>query len=153
MLFLIIFHNTIIRNINSYKHVILVTFTMLLHPKFISSKKHLIMATLKMTNLEEIQETIASNLAVLIYFNTESCNVGEAFLPKVEKLVSNSFPKIKIFTVDLNFSPEIAAHYSAFVEPTVLVFYDGKETVRKSRNISVFELEEAIARPYKLIFE
>lgn len=111
------------------------------------------MATLKMTSLEEIQETIASNLAVLVYFNTESCSVGEAFLPKVEKLVSNSFPKIKIFTVDLNISPEIAAHYSAFVEPTVLVFYDGKETIRKSRNISVFELDDVISRPYKLIFE
>lgn len=111
------------------------------------------MATLKATSLDQIQEEIASIDAVLVYFNTESCSVGEAFLPKVEELVSKSFPKTAMFTVDLNFYPEIAAHYSAFVEPTILVFFDGKETIRKSRNISIYELEDAIERPYKLIFE
>jgi thioredoxin-like negative regulator of GroEL len=111
------------------------------------------MSIKEITNLTSIQKIIASELAVLVYFNTQTCSVGEAFLPKVEKLIQKSFPKIIFLTVDLNFSPDIAAHYTAFVEPTILVFFDGKETVRKSRNISVFELEEAINRPYKLIFK
>ena len=106
-----------------------------------------------MIHLEEIQNTIALKPAILVYFNTQSCSVGEAFLPKVEELIQTSFPKIDMLTVDLNISPEIAAHYNAFVEPTILVFYDGKETIRKSRNIGVYELKEAIERPYKLIFE
>ncbi|MFD1293501.1 thioredoxin family protein [Lutibacter holmesii] len=111
------------------------------------------MITKQIIHLEEIQNLIAANPAVLVYFNTQSCSVGEAFLPKVEELVLSSFPKIKMFTVDLNTSPEIAAFFNAFVEPTILVFYDGKETVRKSRNIGVYELKEAVERPYKLIFE
>lgn len=111
------------------------------------------MATKEISNLASIQKIITSELAVLVYFNTQTCSVGEAFLPKVEKLIQKSFPNITFLTVDLNFSPEISAHYSAFVEPTILVFYDGKETIRKSRNISIYELEDAIKRPYKLIFE
>ena len=64
-----------------------------------------------------------------------------------------NFPKIKFLTIDINFSAKIAANYSAFVEPTILVFFEGKETIRRSRNISILELENAINRPYKLIFE
>jgi len=110
-------------------------------------------ATKQIDNLTELQKIIAEELAVLLYFNTQSCNVGEALLPKVENLICNIFPKIKLFKVDLNLSPEIAANFSAFVEPTILVFFDGKETIRKSRNIGIYELEDAIKRPYKLIFE
>jgi len=107
----------------------------------------------QISTLEEIQTIISDEIAVLVYFNTQSCSVGEAFLPKVVDLTKNTFPKIKIFTVDLNISPEISAYYKAFVEPTILVFFDGKETIRKSRNFGIYELENAIKRPYKLIYE
>ena len=103
--------------------------------------------------LEEIQTIISDEMAILVYFNTQSCSVGEAFLPKVDGLIKKYFPKIKIFTVDLNISSEISAYYNAFVEPTILVFFDGKETIRKSRNFGMYELEDAIKRPYQLIFE
>ncbi|WP_372745614.1 thioredoxin family protein [Lutibacter sp.] len=104
-------------------------------------------------SIEASDEILLKESAVLYYFSTTSCNVGEAFEPKVIKLLDENFPKIKFYKIDLNFSPELAAKYSAFVEPTILVFFEGKETIRKSRNIGVFELEDAIKRPYKLIFE
>jgi len=104
-------------------------------------------------SLEELEEILKSEIAVLLYFNTISCNVGESLEPKVKNLLITNFPKISFYTIDLNFSPEVAAKYSAFVEPTILVFFEGKETIRKSRNVGVYELQEAIERPYKLIFE
>lgn len=104
-------------------------------------------------SLEELEEILKSEIAVLLYFNTISCNVGEALEPKVKNLLNTYFQKINFYTIDLNFSSEIAAKYSAFVEPTILVFFEGKETIRKSRNIGIYELQEAIERPYKLIFE
>lgn len=56
-------------------------------------------------------------------------------------------------TIDLNESPEITANYYAFVESSILIFFEGKEIIRKSRNIGMYEFPEAIKRPYKLIFE
>ena len=103
-------------------------------------------------SIEQLEEILRSNIAVLLYFSTTSCSVGEALEPKVRKLIDTDFPNIKFYTIDLNFSPDVAAKYSAFVEPTILVFFDGKETIRKSRNISTYELQEAIDRPYNLIF-
>lgn len=104
-------------------------------------------------SLEELQTIVQNNPAVLVYFSTTSCNVGEALAPKVFNLVQTYFPKVTIITIDINYSPNITATYSAFVEPTILVFFDGKETVRKSRNIGLNELHDAIKRPYTLIFE
>lgn len=104
-------------------------------------------------SLEKLEEILNSEIAVLLYFNTTSCNVGEALESKVYNLLRTNFPKISFYKIDLNFSPEISAKHSAFIEPTILVFFEGKETIRKSRNIGIYELQEAISRPYKLIFE
>jgi thioredoxin-like negative regulator of GroEL len=103
--------------------------------------------------LENLENIIQETTAVLVYFSTISCNVGEALEPKVKQLLKTDFPKMDFYKIDMNFSPEIAAKHSAFVEPTILVFFEGKETIRKSRNIGVHELQSAIMRPYKLIFE
>jgi len=105
------------------------------------------------TSLENLQSILTVNTIVLLYFSTTSCSVGAALVPKVKNLVSTKFPKISFFNIDINYLPDIAAKYSAFVEPTILIFFYGKETIRKSRNIGVYELEVAIEKRYKLIFE
>lgn len=106
-----------------------------------------------LNTLEQVQLAIKNDISVLLYFKTQSCNVVEALEPKVEKLLSSTFPEMKKIEIDLNISPEIAAHFNAFVEPTILVFFEGKETIRRSRNISIIELESAVLRPYELIFK
>jgi len=105
------------------------------------------------TTLEEFEEILNKNIGVLFYFSTISCNVGEALEPKVLNLLESNFPKISFCFVDMNASPEVSANNNVFVEPTILVFFDGKETIRKSRIISIPELSNAISRIYKLAFE
>ena len=68
-------------------------------------------------------------------------------------MIKLNFPRVKTFSIDMNTAPDIAANYSAFVEPTIIIFFQGKETIRKSRSFSILELKEIIKRPYKLIFE
>jgi thioredoxin-like negative regulator of GroEL len=105
-----------------------------------------------LTTITEADNVLLKETVVLFYFSTTSCNVGEAFEPKVVELIKTTYPKIKFFKIDLNFSPELAAKHNAFVEPTIVIFFDGKETIRKSRTIGIYELETAIKRPYELIF-
>jgi len=104
------------------------------------------------SNLSEFEEICVKNTSVLFYFSNLSCAVGEALEPKVIDLLKNDFPKIPFYFIDMNANPEISAKNSVFVAPSILVFFDGKETIRKSRNISLFELSEAIERIYKLVF-
>ncbi|SDX08439.1 thioredoxin 1 [Lutibacter oricola] len=100
----------------------------------------------------QLDKVLKENLAVLLYFKTNSCIVGEAVEPKVVELLASYFPKIKSYSVDMETNADITAKYTAFVEPTVILFFDGKETIKKSRSFSIEELKQVIDRPYQLIF-
>lgn len=105
-----------------------------------------------LTTLSEFDTALTEHDGFLVYFNSNTCNVGEALAPKVMKLIKDKFPKMKFFYVNKDTSPEVAAYFSVFVEPTILTFFAGKETLRKSRHFSLDEVEAAIERPYSLLF-
>ncbi len=101
---------------------------------------------------EEFDKALRDIDAFIVYFNSSSCNVGEAMAPKIMQLIEEKYPKVKFFYVDRELSPDVAARFSVFVEPTVLLFFAGKETLRKSRHFGMEELEAAISRPYGILF-
>lgn len=104
------------------------------------------------TNLESLKNILKENLGVVLYFSKMTCNVGEALEPKVNQLIKNGFPKMKYYFVDMDLNTEITSTYNVFIEPTILVFFDAKETIRKSRVFSVEELSIAIKRVYEIAF-
>ena len=101
----------------------------------------------------EYESVIKDNLGVLLYFSRPTCNVGEALEPKVIKLLEEKFPKIPFYFVNMDFTPTIPVKHSVFVETTIIVLFEGKETIRKSRIISINDLSNSIERIYKLAFE
>lgn len=94
-----------------------------------------------------------SEPALLAYFSTEACNVCKVLKPKVSELIQSEFPKIKMVYIQSDIFPEIAAQNQVFAAPTILVFFGGREYIRKSRNIGIGELYQEIQRPYSMIFE
>ena len=103
-------------------------------------------------SLDEFNQ-LKEEAALLAYFSTEACSVCKVLKPKVEAMISGKFPEIKLAYVKSEVLPEVAAQNQVFAAPTILVFFDGREYIRKSRNVGVSELQEAIARPYELMFE
>lgn len=106
----------------------------------------------EITNFEEFQELKTKEEAVLAYFSTEACNVCKVLKPKVSELVLHEFPKIKLAYIPSDKLPDVAAQHRVFAAPTILVFFDGREYIRKSRNIGIGELEKEIRRPYSMLF-
>jgi len=90
--------------------------------------------------------------AILAYFSTDACNVCKVLKPKVEELVKSKFPKIKLAYIKSDVLPKVAAQNQVFAAPTILIFFEGREYIRKSRNIGISELQQEIARPYSMIF-
>jgi thioredoxin-like negative regulator of GroEL len=90
--------------------------------------------------------------AFLGYFSTQTCNVCKVLKPKVAELIQNEFPKIKLAYIKSDILPEVAAQNQVFAAPTILVFFDGREYIRKSRNIGISELLREIERPYSMFF-
>jgi len=101
--------------------------------------------------LENINSEIENNRAVMLYFSAPTCNVCHALKPKLLKAVDDNFKEFKIISIDVSVDQEIAAAFSVFAIPTVLIFLDGKEFLRKSRHMSVEEVISEIKRPYTIM--
>lgn len=103
--------------------------------------------------MEEFREAVDENTAVLAYFSTDSCSVCHVLKPKVDQMIADTFPQMKLLFVQSDQQPELAAQYRVFAAPTVLVFFEGRETIRKSRAFGIEELKAEIQRPYSILFE
>lgn len=101
---------------------------------------------------EQFIQLKESEPALLAYFSTDACNVCKVLKPKVGELLHYDFPKIKAVYVKTDVVPDVAAQHQIFTVPTILVFFDGRETIRKSRNIGIDELRKEIQRLYSIIF-
>ncbi len=102
--------------------------------------------------LDQLQEVIDKQDAVLVYFSHEKCNVCKVLKPKVAEMLQEKFPKVKMVYADTVKSPEIAGQNSVFAVPTIITYMGGREYFRKSRNIGLAELKQLIDRPYQMIF-
>ncbi len=104
-----------------------------------------------MQTLDTINQTLNSNDAVMLYFSAPTCNVCHALKPKLVEAIVDQFPTFVIESIDISQTPEIASHFSVFTIPTVLVFFQGREFLRKSRHMSIGEVIDSIERPYNLM--
>ncbi|MEN8115537.1 MAG: thioredoxin family protein [Bacteroidota bacterium] len=107
---------------------------------------------LEIESFDQFLELKAKEPAVLAYFSTDACNVCKVLKPKVAELIKNEFPEIKMVYVKSDVLPEVAAQNQIFAVPTILIFFDGREYIRKSRNIGIGELQQEIDRPYSMMF-
>lgn len=106
-----------------------------------------------MEKIKSLKRIIEQQNAVFLYFKNNQCAPCKALRPKVEKLLSDSFPQMDLIIVDSIESPELNNEFQVFANPTLLVFFEGKEYIRKSKYVSIPELETEIARLYKMIFD
>lgn len=104
-----------------------------------------------MNTIENIEQTIKENIAVMVYFSAPTCNVCHALKPKLLEELDKNFSEFKVESVDISIEEDIAPHFGVYAIPTVLIFLDGKEFVRKSRHMSVDEVVGEIRRPYEIM--
>ena len=102
-------------------------------------------------NIDSIEKTLHTELAVGLYFSAPTCNVCHALKPKLLTAFDANFSQLRIISIDISETPEIASHFGVFAIPTLLVYLDGKEFLRKSRHMSVDQVVEEIKRPYDIM--
>lgn len=68
-------------------------------------------------------------------------------------MVVEAFSKLKVIFIESYELPELAAQNRVFSAPTVIVFFDGCETIRKSRAFGVDKLRSEIELLYSMMFE
>lgn len=100
---------------------------------------------------EELKKLINENEILLVYFGNTTCGVCVDMKPKVELMLSK-YPNIESAYVEVEKLFKLASQYSMFTVPGVIVFIEGKESIREARNISIRELDTKLDRYYNLLF-
>ena len=100
----------------------------------------------------EFDHLLRAEPVVLMYFSAPECGVCHALKPRIAALVNEQFPRMAFAEVDCARTPALAAQHQVFSVPVVVLFLEGRESLRWVRNLHLDELREQLMRPYTLLF-
>ncbi|HMM12713.1 MAG TPA: thioredoxin family protein [Bacteroidales bacterium] len=103
-------------------------------------------------NADELNGLRNRDKALIIYFFHDQCAPCLSLRPKVSELISKQFPEITLVYVDAMKNPEVPAGMGVFAFPTIILYFEGQESGRWSKYVSIAQLEAHISRPYALLF-
>ena len=100
---------------------------------------------------QEINEFIKVNLIGVLYFSGAICGACDVIKEKILHIIKD-YKEVKLLEVNAIENKEIAAEYNIFSLPILLLFVDGKETLRIGRNFDILEFKKLVDRYYNMIF-
>jgi thiol-disulfide isomerase/thioredoxin len=103
--------------------------------------------------IESIKKTVATTPMILLYFSGKNCAVCHALKPKIEQMMQTSFPKIKLIEIKTDEAIEACAYFGIFSLPSLLLYVEEKEFLKKGRNISVELFKQEVERIYTLYYK
>ena len=106
----------------------------------------------ELSQLAQLQDAILNDEALLAYFYSDHCAPCISLRPKIKDLINSEYPKMKLYFINSEKYPEITAEFGIFSNPTLLVFFDRKEYLRKSKYVSIPEMQQGIERLYEMMF-
>lgn len=101
--------------------------------------------------VEDLKQKVNNSGEIVLYFKNIHCPPCQVLRPKVETLIHTQFPNIDFQVIDTVENPLLSSAYNVFANPTILVFFEGKEYIRKSKYITISELEQEITRLNELM--
>ena len=87
------------------------------------------MAVIEVTKENFESEVLKSDVPVLVDFNASWCGPCKSMRPMLDELAANN-QRYKIVSVDIDEEDELVEEYEVASIPCLVVFKDGKETVR-----------------------
>lgn len=105
-----------------------------------------------LTSLDELNRLRQSEQALVLYFAGENCAVCEALWPKFLDFLQHHFAAITVARVQSERATELCGQLQVFAIPSVIVYFAGQEALRRSRSFSLSELQQALERPYTMLF-
>ena len=103
-----------------------------------------------LTDLDNIDELISQKEICVVQFGSNSCSPCESIKQKLNIALSNK-DEINYIYVDIEKFNELAATYSIFSVPTILVFVQSKLTIRESGYFSLESILKRIDRYLELL--
>lgn len=103
-------------------------------------------------SFQELQDDIQNSTMLLAYFSAPDCGVCTALKPKVLEILED-YPEIESRYIDVRDQMEAAAQHSIFTIPGILLFAEGRESIREARFVHVDDLRDRIDRLHSMLFK
>jgi len=87
----------------------------------------------------------------IVYLSRPSCGVCVAVKSKILEIIGK-YHELEGVDVDMDKIPESAGEFSIFTIPGILLYIDGRESIREARYISIEDFEAKISRLYHMIY-
>jgi len=100
--------------------------------------------------IEDLNRWRDRNDLSLLVFTTPDCGVCDALKPRIAELAER-YSRLAVRYVDLEAEPAAAGQHGVFVVPVLLLFVQGRETLRLARYFGMHELEGPVARYAELL--
>lgn len=103
-------------------------------------------------NADTLTKLLGAAPLALLYVGAPTCSICTVVKPKLETLCEERFPKLLLIELDRDASPDVAAAWSVFSLPAVVLAVEGKEAQRWVRAFSIEVIADAVARPYGMVY-
>lgn len=97
---------------------------------------------LSLQTKEQLEQLIAEENTLILYFSSHNCNVCHAMFPKVMNLAETL--SVKVVQIKVDEARELAGQFLVFTVPTLLILHEGKEVQRESRFIDLQAVERTL---------
>ena len=88
------------------------------------------------------REVLGSDIPVLVDFYSDSCVPCKMISPLLSQLEEEYSGKVRIVKVNANFEDELTEQYGISAAPTLVVFKDGAEVIRRTGTANKDEIIE-----------
>lgn len=101
----------------------------------------------------DLNQIVETEAAVLVLFGGAHCHVCQVIRPKLEAMLADQFPKVRLVYVDCAEQSALCAQQGVLSLPTVHVYFGGQKVGEWVRTFSLGQLSAAMARPYGILFD
>lgn len=105
--------------------------------------------TKQIQSIPELEAIKIQHNFSFVYFKNDKCSVCDSLFPQLERRVDEW--NEKLYVVDCNESPDIAAQSIVLTVPALKVYYDGQEIISMLRFVDLLKLEHDYKRLKNII--
>lgn len=99
---------------------------------------------------EQLREVVDSEPMSIVYFSNQTCGACEVIRNRIG-VILGSYPKVKIHDLVGEVESRTAAAFDVYSYPLLILFVEGKETIRVGRNIDFLSFEKSLDRYYQML--
>lgn len=100
--------------------------------------------------LECVEAEILQNPLLVLYFTGSACGACEVIKEKVTSILK-AHPEVRGIEVNGEKFPEVATSYDVYTLPLMILFVEGKESMRVGRNINLLDFENRLVRYIEML--